>query len=314
LASQCSVAEDDRKWIQDAFQNWGVASREYLQLTDHPLPHIITFDAHCSYSLAPRAGRAWVWAVRAHDGQIVLPGGSTVPAVPSAFQAATNGQESFVLMSLPSIWRAVAPQSEIRLEHFLEGVLFHELVHSYQSVFTPSISLRALQTRHPFLESLSDDSLQEEFQNDTAYLMAFELERDLFFKAAVAEADNEARALSCHALGKLRDRRARHLSGKRAHWAEVDEISLTMEGLSQWTAYSWLTSGRGIPPATALAKLRSPSWSQDEGLAIFLLIDRLVPDWQQRIFAASPAGAQQLLAITCRGLPENGGIEPLPIR
>jgi hypothetical protein len=39
-------------------------------------------------------------------------------------------------------------------------------------------------------------------------------------------------------------------------------------------------------------------WSQDEGLAIFLLIDRLVPGWQARVF--DPAGlarARTLLAL-----------------
>jgi hypothetical protein len=36
----------------------------------------------------------------------------------------------------------------------------------------------------------------------------------------------------------------------------------------------------------AVLSARSDSWSQKEGLGLFLLIDRLVPGWQRRFFAA----------------------------
>jgi hypothetical protein len=41
-------------------------------------------------------------------------------------------------------------------------------------------------------------------------------------------------------------------------------------------------------------------WSQDEGLAIFLAVDRLVSGWTVRTFTAQPATALQLLAEAAR--------------
>jgi hypothetical protein len=38
-------------------------------------------------------------------------------------------------------------------------------------------------------------------------------------------------------------------------------------------------------------------WSQEEGLSLFLIIDRFVPDWPQRAFAPSPALGIDLLKI-----------------
>ena len=40
---------------------------------------------------------------------------------------------------------------------------------------------------------------------------------------------------------------------------------------------------------------RRRSWSQDEGLALFLVLDRLLPDWPALVFGAQSAGAAQLL-------------------
>ncbi len=48
-----------------------------------------------------------------------------------------------------------------------------------------------------------------------------------------------------------------------------------------------------------LSKLRGRYWSQEEGLAIFLTIDRLVPHWQKRLFTRSPATAHDLLELAC---------------
>jgi len=42
-------------------------------------------------------------------------------------------------------------------------------------------------------------------------------------------------------------------------------------------------------------------WSQDQGMVIFLLIDRLLPNWQDRAFAAEPATAMEFLALAANG-------------
>ena len=234
-----------------------------------------------------------------HRGEIALPNGARIPPAPNAFNAVTDAGHNFVVIALPSIWRPVAPKSDIPLELFLEGVLLHELAHAYQSAVTPDVSFPALLKRLPTTANVSDDGVQEAFEKNAAYVRDYEAERDLLFRAASAPTDAEARALACDGVAAIRARRARHFTGANAYWALVDDMSLTTEGLGQWVAYRWLTQVRGLAPSLVLSKLRGPYWSQEQGLATFLIVDRLVPGWQSRLFSATPVTGDRLLALAC---------------
>ena len=301
---RCQLADDDRRWLAESLAAWQIALRDFLERPEQPVPQLVTYDSRCSYTLAaPRTERR-AWTVAEHRGEIMLPNGAKIPPAPNAFNAVTDSGHNFAVIALPSIWRPVAPKSEIPVEVFLEGVLLHELAHYYQSAVTPEISFPALLKRMPATANISDDSVQEAFEKNSAYVRDYESERDLLFRAASAPTDAEARALSCVVLAALRERRARHFTGADAHWALVDEMSLTTEGLGQLVAYKWLTQGRGLASSLVLSKMRGPSWSQEQGLATFLIVDRLVPRWQRRLFSPSPATAEQLLALACgRSVP-----------
>ena len=72
-----------------------------------------------------------------------------------------------------------------------------------------------------------------------------------------------------------------------------------MEGAGQWAAYQFVMS-RPEPHGSgedALASLRGRrrAWSEDEGLALFLLLDALVPSWQAQIFGTVVASPFRLL-------------------
>lgn len=295
----CRMAESDRRWLTDALGSWRIALRHFLKVDNHPLPQIIVYDERCSYSLPPQAQSGVRWSTTAHGGQVTLPNGRRMAAGPNAFNAVTSEVVNFVVMSLPSIWQQVAPPSEIPLGWFLEGIMLHELAHSYQSAVNPSASFVRLQREGLIPDNVSDDSVQEKFKENAIYVREYTAERDLLFRAASAPTDGEARALACEALALFRERRLRHFTGVNAQWAAVDEISLTTEGLGQWLSYAWLTRGRHLAPAVVLPKLRSSFWSQDEGLAIFLLVDRLVPNWQRLVLSSSPETTEQLLARAC---------------
>ena len=63
---------------------------------------------------------------------------------------------------------------------------------------------------------------------------------------------------------------------------------------------SWYVSPAGphLSKALALREVRRGGkyWTQDEGLALFLTIDRLLPGWQRQAFARRPQLAEALLA------------------
>jgi hypothetical protein len=180
----------------------------------------------------------------------------------------------------------------------MEGVFLHEMTHTRQFYFVNPTMDRITKANH-LADDISDDSLQDTFSKNPDYVLDYNRERDLLFEAASASSDDEARRIAKAALAQMRTRRAKWFSDRLAYWAEVDEVFLTMEGLGQWVAYAWLTDPKGanVAPPVALPEVRRKRnhWTQDEGLALFLVIDRLVPGWQDFAFADHPELAERLL-------------------
>lgn len=298
--SACAMAEPDKAWIAQALANWRIVAREKLRLPDRPLPAIVTFDAACAYVAPSRADGAIAWAASPHQGQVTLPDGQQIPASVISFAApATPASQGYFVMSLPSVWKAAGVKSGLGVERLMDGVLLHELMHSYQFYFVSPV-LDKLTRQYRLSDDINDDSLQEAFKGNSAYVAAWEAERDLLFAAAAAPDEAAARRLAGQALASLRARRARFFTGAAAQWAPLDEIFLTMEGLGQWAIFAWHRDprGGGFDRDTALREVRRGGrwWSQDQGLALFLVVDRLVPKWQELAFAPKPETAEALLA------------------
>ena len=299
LGGACRLAPADQAWIDRAVANWRVAERRILHLPPAPTPHIVTFDARCQAEAAPSAGRLH-WRYRLHGGQVRLPDGKTVPVGVMSFAAPAQGAAApFFAMAAPSVWRAGGVTSELGLETLMDGVLLHEMMHTRQAYWaTPALD--SLQARWKLADAtVNDDEVQARFGKDPAYIAAYEKERDLLFAAAAAPTDAAARTLASEALAAMRARRARWFATE-PWWAAFDDIFLQMEGLGQWVIYSWYVDGprRTYQPGVALRAVRrgKGQWTQDEGLALMLVVDRLVPDWRQLAFAERPLLAEALLA------------------
>ena len=297
-----------------ALRSWQTAERTILKLAPAPLPMVVTVDDCCTYTLPAGNDAAAKWVEKPHGRTVVMPDGKTIPLGPISFASASErpGQPSYFAMSLPSVWLAAGVKSGLGLERLMDGVMPHELMHSRQFYFaTPRLA--DIAARYKLGDDIGDDSLQEKFQRDPAYAAAYRSERDLLFAAAAAPNTDEARRLTAAALVKLRARRDCWFTGRSAYWAAFDDVFVTMEGLGQWLAYRWYVSERGphIAPAVALREVRRGGkyWTQDEGLALFLVVDRLVPDWQRRAFAKQPLLAEALLARAARTeVPESSQI------
>jgi hypothetical protein len=188
-------------------------------------------------------------------------------------------------------------------------VFIHEFAHTRQMKSFFSI-LGPIDATWPYEEELDDDAVQTHFSSDSVYVAAYITERDLFYRAANAASTEEVRALAQEALDMMRARHAHWFVGDKAVFATLDSMWLSLEGSAQWAAHAWLAhpapAGGGLTEDAAVTKMlgkRRSWWSQDESLAIFLVVDRLLPGWPKLVFGEQPMGAVELLerAIAARG-------------
>lgn len=286
--SGCAMNADDRAWLEGALANWAEAEREVLHLPPAPLPQVVAIDAACTYTM--QQGRVGDAVGVPHDGEAVALGEQALPIGPIAF---ADGSGRFV-MSLPSVWRASGVTSRVDFGTFLEGVMLHEIMHTRQAELAHA-ALEEIEARADI--EVSDDAIQGLFEGDPEYVVAYQRERDLLFAAAKAPDTASARRLAREALAAMESRRARYFTGNRAYLADMEDVFLTMEGMGQYLMYRHLARQPGITPEQAFAEAnRAKYWTQNEGLALFLALDRLLPDWPARSFREPDWRAQNLLA------------------
>jgi hypothetical protein len=298
-AQPCELARADRAWAESALRNWRLVERDALKLPPAPFPKIVAIDEHCTAIGKETATGTFAWQGTAHAGEATLPDGKSVAVGPISFAAPDPSarRATFFAMSTPSVWRAKGVQSALGLEKLMDGVLLHEMSHTRQ------FEAVAAHLEH-VPDDIGDDSLQEAFAKNPDYVRDYEAERDLLYAAAHAASDAEARSLAAQALEHMRKRRDRWFAGDNAKWREIDDTFLAMEGLGQWVIHWWFTSPQGLAldAVTAEREVRRNRkwWTQDEGLALFLVIDRLLPGWQSRAFRPDGALAEELLAAAVR--------------
>lgn len=300
--SACVMEPSERSWVDGSLAAWQLVSTERIKLEPHRTPTIVVFDAKCRFE---RSSGAEQWKAEAHDGTIQIPDGNRVPAQVTSFAGKDEKtQTPFFVMALPSIWAA----ANIPISGDLNGltaVFLHEFSHTRQidplkPVFTAAEAVRKMP------EDFSDDSLQKHFQSDPAYVAVMEKEMRLLFQAAAEPDDSAARKLARDALALIEARQKRWFVGEDAFWKNYDDLFLTMEGFGQWVAYAWLAdpAGGAMDRKAARDKMaRSGWWSQNEGLAMFLVIDRFVPDWPRRAFAEQPVLGIDLLRLAVAKQP-----------
>ncbi len=295
----CVMSESESAWVTRALDAWRFTRIEKLRVEAEATPPTIVFyNETCMFT----GDGGPPWRSAAHGGAVTLPDGNQIPPQVASFASPyADDTRVFFTMALPSIWQAGGVQSvEFGLDNLTTAVLIHEITHTRQfAAYTPRLT--ALDERYRLGDDLTDDIVQDTFRENTEYVAAYEAERDLLYRALAAPTDSEARTLTSEALTMMRARRARFFTGENEKLLPLEDVFLTMEGIAQWAAYSWLINerGGGFQADASVQGMRrgGRQWSQDEGMVIFLLVDRLVPHWQARAFAAEPAQAMALLAL-----------------
>lgn len=317
-ASACRMGEDDRIWLASALTAWRAVERGALGVDPEPLPWILLFDEACVWHLgaAPATAAASGVELRlplaqgevaargeAHGGKLRTPDGGELPVAITSF-AATYGAPDvrpFLAMALPGVWRRVPRHADDPgLGRLMRAVFAHEMTHTRQSRGLGAAVTR-LAERHGLGDELDDDVIQKRFGERPGFRAAYEAERDLLYAAAAATDPALRRELAARASAALAERRARYFTGPDRFYAELEELFLGFEGAANWVGYQ-VVRGEGVETGAALDFLRRGGrfWSQDEGLALFLVIDRGVPGWPRRVLSDRPAAAFDLLAEAAR--------------
>jgi len=314
--SGCALSAPDSQWTAHALDGWVRVGRRAWRASPPDFPVLVLFDSLCSHTLTPEAaasarsgfagaGRTFTVASLAHHGTVVLPGNDSVPARLTSFAAPLADGGMFFVMALPAVWRASgrAPKGDL----LASAVFIHEFTHTQ----TPALGARVDSlVRRGLPSDADDDVIQSRFADRPGFRRAYESERDLLFAAAAAPDRASSMALARRALGQIDRRRERYFRGRDAIYADAEDLFLSMEGAGQWAAYLWLvdSAGAAMRSGEALPFMRRGGrrWSQDEGLALLLVVSRLAPDAPARLFARRPSTVLSLL----RGAVGNSSDRP----
>ncbi len=316
----CALETVQREWIQRALDSWHRISVGDLRLEEAPLPWMLLFDASCVWHLAPgdtvsveaepfdsgltfdegSGKRAVIVRARRHDGILTLPDGKQIPAEPLASAGVYRaGAASYFAMALPDVWRRDPRHASMpEPERFFHGVMTHELVHTRH---LPQIlgPIDAGARRLPQTPAqIDDDVIQTRFHEVPGFADAVAAETALFYEAVAAIEVKTRRALVARALVKVRERHARFFVGADLPFADLEDLFLAMEGAGQWAAYraTKARAGSNTTDAEAIEFVRDHKyWSQEQGLALFLLLDAMIPDWPARVLGAEAATPLALL-------------------
>lgn len=308
----CRLTFAQRNWIEGSLASWEQVRARALRLPEGPPPLLIFFDRRCTYTFA--RSRPGVTAARyvdrvrlgadtltsvagEHHGTLALPNGKTIPAWPATFASLLPGDSAtFLVMALEDVWSnhpstATDPEN---WSSYLRRVLVHEMTHSRQlETWAPVLRVAGGRVG---LDDLNDDIIQHQFDSIPEFRAAVLIETELLYRAAFAH-PAEQRRLIREALDSMRRRRARAY-GANAAWADIEQLFLDMEGAAQWAALAHLQLA--APRISTRANIRviresRTFWSQDQGLALYLALAALVPDWQRDLFSANPRSALELL-------------------
>ena len=313
------------RWMQTALDRWEDVCRRHLRLPVESLAWVIFYDDNYAWHVSaekdllpahetatvtlnfagqPRelirvAHKQGLWVPEREEA---LPLKADLSAMPYA-----DDQKAFCIIPLPAMFHKLEGLgTAAEMDEFFLGIAQHELTHTRQFPFLMA-DIKRLSKRYPVPEHLDDNLLEDTFGKDKVYAQHFNREMNILGEAYMAGTPAQGRRDLARALTMIHQRRARYFVGKRKVYAPLEEIFLTLEGAGMWAHFQMARehAPAGETMQTTLMNLarRMNAWSQVESLALFLLIDRLVPNWQARFFAPHPPSPFAVLRETLRQKP-----------
>jgi len=278
-----------KKW----FDAWQLVSKKIYHIPSTKDVDFVFFDAKNVYATSsltiPKGKRVtgpslvskpMNWKVATHGDSLTLPDGKRVEVGIMSFTSVDAKGKPFFVMPLPSFWKEAGINSkELGFENLLSGIFLHEFSHS-QQVQNFGKRITKFEKENQFDTEMNDDIVQTIFKTDSAYKAIFETERSLLYKLALNKEVSSANEMN-KALATFRKRQQDFFKSKHAPLKEIEDVFLTMEGLGQHAMYAWLVHPQGgnLPKELAITGVRRGGkwWSQDEGFALFLLLEQKMP-------------------------------------
>lgn len=309
-AAPQNLNEPTLAWMQATLDSWETNCRRDLRITVEPLPWVIFYDESRAWHLKAEkrllpsyeasshslrfAGRNYPLIRVARKGnELWVPGRDPIAVDPAKPQAVAmlydEERKPFFIIPLPDLFHRLAgPDHASNLDELFLGEAAHELTHTRHLVYAMP-QIKRLRARYKLPESFDDNIIQQEFGTNDEYKRLYDEERKHLTNAILARDLDECRRAVEKALSVIRKRKERFFVGDRAGYSDLEDIFLAMEGLAMWVQYR---TARARAPAgeewlKTLITLseRHEAWSQEEGLGLFLLIDRLAPGWQTRFLS-----------------------------
>jgi hypothetical protein len=317
--------------MQTALNRWAEACHRHLHVAVQPLPWIIFYDENHAWHLNPKkellpphaaasasltfAGRRYTLMRVAHTGGLWVPGREPLPESPQAVTMLyADEQKPFFIVQLPSLYRKLAGVNKApALDELFLGLACHELTHTRQLVYVAQ-RINLLRAQHKLPESIDDDMIQHTFGTNDDYRQLYEEERGQLMRALLADNLDDCRRALAQALSVSQQRKKRFFVGDYEGYSDLDDLFLAMEGLGMWVhaqmALDHAPKGEDWRQTlVSLSEKTAALWSQEEGLGLFLLIDRLVPGWQARFLAPDfPSPFAVLREAISKGAPLNNAI------
>ena len=302
-------------WMQSVLDNWEVACRRHLRITVQPLPWVIFYDQNHAWHLNPEkevlptrekptaslkfAGQSYpLWRLT-HSQSLWVPGHDELHLANLAPRVLpyADGQKFFCIIPLPAFFPTLAEAwPAATRDELFRGLALHELTHTRQLGFTlPLFKRLRASARVKLPENLDDNLIENTFSKNESYKRLYEAERDHLFRAIRAMFADDLTTCyqaTAQALAVSQERKRRFMSNDQRVYSDWEDVFLTLEGVAEWTHYQMTLDhlSPGQDWLTTLELITDPTnaWSQQEGAALFILIDKLVPGWQARFLAPNP--------------------------
>ena len=323
MAQDAALASLDFQWMQKVLDNWERSCSKDLHIGIEPLPWIIFYDSVAAWHVGAeekalpkhmteketlkfnKKNYAIYKVDHSKDG-IWVPGRNAIAISDMALATMPYGNgKTFFIASLPTLFHKLAPEDQrIFLDVLFMGTNIHELVHTRQLGHVLP-QLEALQKEHNLPESLSEEYLATNYSQNKDYTKIFFEEKARYMKAAVSPNLDTCLLELSKALKLTEKRHKTFFTGLNAGLAELDEIFLSLEGSAMWAQFHTLlhepVSGPTSDQLLAWLVERTRTWTQEQGLALFLLIDRFVSGWSTKYFGQKmPSPFEELRRVVER--------------